>query len=118
MNNILVISKHGPYHQQCLRESLDMVLIFAAIDQQVTWLLEGAAVLSLVKNQRPSAQQQKDFTKAIGMLEIYDIESVYVCADALNEHGLSTDDLAIEVQIAYDNDKRALIKQVDKVVTL
>ena len=52
------------------------------------------------------------------MLEIYDIESVYVCADALNEHGLSTDDLAIEVQIAYDNDKRALIKQVDKVVTL
>ncbi|WP_346722396.1 hypothetical protein [Pseudoalteromonas ruthenica] len=39
----------------------------------------------------------------MGMLEFYDIESVYVCADALNEHGLRTDDLSIEVQLSYDN---------------
>ena len=49
MKNVLVISQHAPFDDQHIRESLDMALIFAAIDQNISWLLSADAVLALKK---------------------------------------------------------------------
>ncbi|WP_462158478.1 sulfurtransferase complex subunit TusC [Pseudoalteromonas sp. GB56] len=118
MKHILVISKNAPYAGQSLRESLDLVLIFAAIDQQVTWLLEEDAVYALAPDQQPKIVAHKDFTKAINMLEIYDVEDVYVCEKSLTARGLSLNTLSIDTHGADSQQIQTLIHQADHVVVL
>ncbi|MFY8273382.1 sulfurtransferase complex subunit TusC [Pseudoalteromonas sp. SSDWG2] len=118
MRKILVISKEAPYYHQSLKEALDMVLIFAAIDQQVSWLIENDAVLALTPSQSPKQLGHKDFTKAIKMLELYDVDQVYVCTDALTMHGLQSEELLIDVHKATSIQKQELISQADYVVVI
>ncbi|WP_105189847.1 sulfurtransferase complex subunit TusC [Pseudoalteromonas sp. T1lg48] len=118
MKHIVVISQRAPYHHQSLKEALDLVLIFAAIDQEVSWLLEGDAVLALSAQQQPKLLGQKDFTKALKMLELYDIDSIYVCAESLAARGLDDTSLILEVKSAHAQDKQALLAQASQVVVL
>ncbi|MEO2266054.1 sulfurtransferase complex subunit TusC [Pseudoalteromonas sp. YIC-656] len=118
MKHILIISKNSPYTGQSLRESLDTVLIFAAIDQKVTWLLEGDAVFALAPAQDPKSLQHKDFTKAIKMLEIYDVDDVYVCTKSIAARGLNQSSLTIDTLGADSAQKQALLSQADHVVVL
>ena len=118
MKHILVISQHAPYTAQTLRESLDMVLIFAAIDQTVTWLVEGDAVLALKKSQQPKLLQSKDFTKAIKMLALYDVDTIYACERSIADHGLVMGELFDSAHAVSAEQKQALIAQADEVITL
>ena len=53
MKDIMIISSHSPFDNMHTRDALDMALIFAAIDQNVSWLFQGSAVLALKSAQAP-----------------------------------------------------------------
>tara|TARA_B100002049_G_C15820746_1_gene266857 strand:- start:116 stop:472 length:357 start_codon:yes stop_codon:yes gene_type:complete len=118
MKNILVISQHGPFDDQHIRESLDTTLIFAAIEQNISWLLSGEAVLALKKNQQPELLGIKNYFKTIKTLELYDVENIYVCEKSLMDFNLSEDSLIIDVKVANFEQQRDLISQQHQVVTL
>ncbi|MEM0514438.1 sulfurtransferase complex subunit TusC [Pseudoalteromonas sp. YIC-827] len=118
MKHIVVISQQAPYAQQSLKEALDLLLIFAAIDQEVTWLIEGDAVFALAAEQQPKLLGQKDFTKALKMLELYDIDSLYVCAESLTDRGMDDSALILDVKTALTQDKQALLAKATQVVVL
>ena len=60
--------------------------------------LIGDGVLHLLKEQQPAAILQRHYAPTFKMLELYDIEEVYVCADSLAERGVTVDDLLIPVE--------------------
>ena len=52
------------------------------------------------------------------MLEIYDIDQVYVCQSALDLYQLTLAELSIDVHIVNTEQQRQLIAQQDQIVTL
>ncbi|TMO68040.1 sulfurtransferase complex subunit TusC [Pseudoalteromonas aurantia] len=118
MKNIMVISSHSPFDNMHTRDALDIALIFAAIDQNVSWLFQGPAVLALRSDQVPQEMGIKNFLKSIKMLEIYDIDQVYVCQSALDLYQLTLAELSIDVRIVNTEQQRQLIAQQDQIVTL
>ncbi|MEL0642144.1 sulfurtransferase complex subunit TusC [Pseudoalteromonas aliena] len=118
MINILVMSQSSPFDDLNIRDALDMTLIFAAVDQNVSWLFSGPAVLALKKHQQPSAIGIKDFFKNIKMLEIYDVENIYVCEKSLFDYGLSKHDLLVPVKTLNFSEQQALIRNQKHVVNI
>ena len=118
MKNILVISNKTPFDKMHIRESLDTCLIFAAIEQNISWLFKDHAVLALKAGYNLSNSGLKDFFKTLKTLEIYDVEQVYVCAESLKKYALTSDDLSIKITPLSLKDQQLLIKQQDHTVVL
>lgn len=118
MKNILVISQTSPFDKQNIRESLDLCLIFAAVEQNISWLLTDSALFALLKDQKPHSLSLKDYFKTIKTLEIYEVEQVYVCESALKLYGLTLEDFSIDVKALSLTEQQSLISQQDHLVTL
>tara|TARA_R110000851_G_scaffold87769_11_gene191369 strand:+ start:49661 stop:50017 length:357 start_codon:yes stop_codon:yes gene_type:complete len=118
MINVLVMSQCSPFDDLHIRDALDMTLIFAAVDQNISWLFSGPAVLALKKQQQPNMLGIKDFFKNIKTLEIYDVENIYVCEKSLLDYGLNKNDLLLDVQALNFDQQNALIKTQQHVVNL
>jgi tRNA 2-thiouridine synthesizing protein C len=118
MKNILVISNKAPFDKMHIRESLDTCLIFAAIEQNISWLFKDDAVLALKSGYNLSNSGLKDFFKTLKTLEIYDVEQVYVCAESLKKYALSSDDLSIEITPLSLEEQQSLITKQDHMVVL
>ncbi|RRS08289.1 sulfurtransferase TusC [Pseudoalteromonas sp. J010] len=115
---VLVISSKSPFDGSAIKDALDMTLIYAAVDQQVSWLFIDSAVLALQTNLDAPSLGLKDVFKQLKTLEIYDVDQVYACQSAMIEFNLSPNLLAIDVDIKDQQEISALIKQHDFVVTI
>ena len=96
--SFLLICRRAPYGQSLAREALDVALTAATFDQQVAMLFLGDGVLQLLKAQQPAVIAQKALDKQLAALPLYDIETVYVEAEALQQRGLALSDLALTAQ--------------------
>jgi len=96
--SFLLICRRAPYGQALAREALDVALTAATFDQQVALLFMGDGVLQLLKAQQPAAIAQKALDKQLAALPLYDVETIYVEADALQTLGLALSDLVLPAQ--------------------
>ncbi|MDP2635757.1 MAG: sulfurtransferase complex subunit TusC [Pseudoalteromonas sp.] len=118
MINVLVLSQHSPFDDMHIRDALDMTLIFAAIEQNISWLFTGPAVLALKENQNPESLGLKNYFKSIKTLEIYDVENIYVCEKSLLDYNLSKNDLIINAKPLNFKAQSQLISAQQQVVNL
>ncbi|MGL5407158.1 MAG: sulfurtransferase complex subunit TusC [Shewanella sp.] len=98
-NRVAFICSRGPHGQASGREGLDALLATSAFSEGVALFLIADGVLQLLKGQQPAAIMQRNYAPTFKMLELYDIEQIYVCADSLQERGLTTADLLIPVTL-------------------
>lgn len=106
MSKIAFISRRGPHGTASGREGLDALLATSALTESLALFLLGDGVLQLVREQSPQAILQRHYAPTFKMLELYDIEEVYVCADSLAERGLTASDLSIPVTLLSPADIR------------
>ncbi len=93
--SFLLICRHAPYGGSLARESLDVALTAATFDQRVAILFLGDGVQQLLRAQHPDAIAQRALDKQLAALPLYDVDTIYVEADALRARGLNTTDLAL-----------------------
>ncbi|CCQ11821.1 tRNA 5-methylaminomethyl-2-thiouridine synthase TusC [Pseudoalteromonas luteoviolacea B = ATCC 29581] len=117
MTKLLVISQSSPFSLSTLKDTLDMALIFAAVDADVSWLFTGSSVLSLIANQNPSHLGLKNQFKALKTLEIYDVDKLYVDEEQLRFFKISRNDLILDVKPIDLTQSQDFFAQFDKVVT-
>ncbi|MEN9534234.1 MAG: intracellular sulfur oxidation protein DsrF [Pseudomonadota bacterium] len=98
MNKIAFMCRRGPHGTSAGREGLDALLATSALTESLALFLVGDGVLQLVREQQPQTILQRHYAPTFKLLELYDIEEVYVCADSLTERGLTVDDLLIPVE--------------------
>ena len=55
-------------------------------------------VLNLLDGQNPELLLQKDFIRTFKLLDLYDIEQRFVCADSLDQYNLNTEQLIISAE--------------------
>lgn len=99
MTKIAFICRRGPHGTAHGREGLDALLATSALTESLALFLIGDGVLQLLNAQQPQAILQRHYAPTFRMLELYDIEEVYVCAASLAERGLTTADLLIPVTV-------------------
>jgi len=97
--SFLFICRRTPYGNSLAREALDVALTAATFDQTVAMLFMGDGVLQLLASQNPVAIGQKAFDKQLAALPLYDVNTIYVDADALSARGIETSRLNLPVQL-------------------
>jgi tRNA 2-thiouridine synthesizing protein C len=89
----LYINRKAPHGSIYAHESLEVVLIGAAFEQDVTLAFIDDGVYQLMKNQDTSAIGSKNFAPTFRALGDYDVNQIYVERESLEMRGLDKDDL-------------------------
>ena len=95
----LYVNRKAPYGTIYGLESLEVVLIGAAFEQDVSLAFLGDGVYQLTKGQDTKGLEVKNFSPAFRALEDYDVTKLYVEERSLQVRGLSASDLVVPVQV-------------------
>ena len=109
----------APHGNAISREGLDALLAATAFcdEEEIGVFFIDDGVLILLDGQNPELLLQKDFIRTFKLLDLYDIEQRFVCADSLDQYNLNTEQLIIS---AEKIDRTSLINklsQAEKVFT-
>jgi tRNA 2-thiouridine synthesizing protein C len=89
----LYVNRKAPHGTIYAHEALEVVLIGAAFEQDVTLAFIDDGVYQLLQNQDTGAIGTKNFAPTFRALGDYDVNQIYVERESLEKRGLSTDDL-------------------------
>ncbi len=98
----MYINRRAPYGTIYALEGLEVVLIGAAFEQDVSMAFIDDGVYQLVKGQDTSASGGiKNFSPTYNALGDYEVTKLYVDKESLEARGLSVDDL---MDITYEDE--------------
>ena len=117
MKKFMFVNRKAPYGTIYALESLEVVLIAATFDQDVSLAFVDDGVYELVKGQNTKAIGMKNFSPTYRALEGYDIEKLYVERESLEARGLSEDDLIVDVTVLSSAEMGALMEEQDVVLS-
>ena len=111
------INRKAPYGTIYALESLEVVLISAAFDQDVSLVFMDDGVYQLKKGQGTKAVGMKNFSPTYRALEGYDIEKLYVEKESLESRGLTEEDLIVDVEVLTAEEMATLMDEQDVVLS-
>ena len=89
----MYMNTKAPYGTIYALESLEVVLIGAAFEQDVSLAFIGDGVYQLTKGQNTESVGMKNFSPTYSALGDYDVNKIYVEQESLEERGLGLEDL-------------------------
>lgn len=101
MKKFMFVNRKAPYGTIYALEALEVVLISAAFDQDVSLAFLDDGVYQLVKGQNSSGIGMKNFSPTYRALGGYEIKKLYVEQESLDERGLKPDAL---MEITYEDE--------------
>ena len=97
IKKFMYLNRRAPYGTIYAWESLEVILIGAAFDQEVSLFFVDDGVYQLVKGGNTSESDMKNFMPTYRTLGDYGVRHMYVDQASLEARGLTTEDL-IEVE--------------------
>ena len=88
MKKVAIIISSLPHGNAKGREALDIALAASAINHISVFFVDDG-VFHLLPNQSPEHILMRDYIATFNMLELYDIEDIYVCESSLNTRNLA-----------------------------
>ena len=101
VKKFLYVNRKAPYGTIYALESLEVVLIGAAFEQDVALAFVDDGVFQLTKGQNTDGIGVKNFSPTFRALGDYDVQKLFVERESLEERGLSEDDL---MEIMYEDE--------------
>ncbi len=92
----MYVNRRAPYGTIYAQESLEVVLIAAALEQEVSLLFIDDGVNQLRKGQDTSEVGMKNFSPTFRALDMYDVENVYIERESMQERGMTEEDLLMD----------------------
>ena len=89
----MYVNRKAPHGSAYALESLEVVLIGAAFEQDVSLAFVDDGVFQLMQNQNTAAIGVKNFAPTFRALGDYDVSKIYVERESLEARGLGKDDL-------------------------
>ncbi len=117
MKKFMFVNRKAPYGTIYALESLEVVLIAATFDQDVSLVFIDDGVYELVKGQQTKGIGIKNFSPSYRALEGYDVEKLYVDRQSLEERGLTEKDLLVPVEVLDTAQMADLMEQQDVVLS-
>jgi tRNA 2-thiouridine synthesizing protein C len=113
----LYVNRRAPYGSIYAHESLEVVLIGAAFEQDVSLAFLGDGVYQLAKGQDTKALEVKNFSPTFRALEDYDVTKLYVEQEALEARGLTEADLVVPVQVVSAERMAEIMDEQDVILS-
>ena len=116
VKKIMHVMRQAPHGTIYTYEGLEMILIMAAYDQDISVTFIDDGVYALKKGQDTEGIEIKGFAKTFGALEGYDVEKLYVDKISLEERGLTENDLVVNVEVLSSAEIGKIMAKQDVVV--
>jgi len=116
IKKIMHVLRHAPHGTIYTYEGLEMILIMATYDQDISVVFIGDGVYALKKGQETSAIGIKGFARTFSALDGYDVEKLYVDQLSLEERGLTEDDLVVAVEVLSSEKIGSLMNEQDVII--
>jgi len=100
VKKFMYLNRRAPYGTIYAWESLEVVLIGAAFDQEVSLMFVDDGVYQLVKGSDTSESDMKNFMPTYRTLGDYGVRHMFVDQASLEARGLTTDDL---IEVAWED---------------
>ena len=113
----MFLNRKPPYGTIYALESLEVVLIAATFDQDVSLVFVDDGVYELLKGQNTKAAGIKNFSPTYRALDGYDVEKLYVERESLEARGLTPDDLVVPVEVLSSAEMADLMAEQDVVLS-
>ncbi len=113
----MFVNRSAPYGTIYALESLEVVLISAAFDQDVSLVFLDDGVWQLKKGQQTKGIEIKNFSPTYRALDGYDIEKLYVEKESMEARGLTEDDLLVDVTVMSKEEMGKLMDEMDVVLS-
>lgn len=101
VKQFLYVNRKAPHGTVYALESLEVVLIGAAFEQDVRVAFMDDGVFQIMKGQDTAGIGTKNFAPTYKALGDYDINKLYVEQESLDERGLTVDDL---MDLTYEDE--------------
>ncbi len=112
-----IINRSSAHGQANGRESLDLTLAMSAYNESLSLFFIGDGVYQLLAGHAPDAILQKHFQPLFKMLEMYDVENIYVCSGSLEQRALTVEQLLIEVTLLDTQQLQAKLALQDQLLS-
>jgi tRNA 2-thiouridine synthesizing protein C len=116
VKKIIIVFRHAPHGKAHSREGLDLALLSASFEQDVSLVFVDDGVLNLLAQQDPTKIGGRDFIATFKALPFYDIEKAFVCQGSLSSRGLTIQDCFIPVEAISYEAIRQLFETSDEVL--
>jgi tRNA 2-thiouridine synthesizing protein C len=117
IKKFLCVNRKAPYGTIYALESLEVVLIAAAFDQDMSLAFIDDGVYQIVKGQHTKGIDVKNFSPTYRALEGYDIEKLYVEKESMEARGLTTADFLVEVKVLTAPEMASLMETQDVILS-
>ena len=117
VKKFMFLNRKAPHGTVYALEGLEVVLITAAFDQDVSMVFTDDGVYQLMKGIDTKGIEVKDFSKTYRALEGYDIEKLYVDQVSMDARGLTEDDLIVDVTVLSVDEMASLMDEQDVVIS-
>ena len=109
----------APHGNAISREGLDALLAATAFcdEEEIGVFFVDDGVLNLLDGQNPELLLQKDFIRTFKLLDLYDIEQRYVCADSLQQFQLKPADFVLGCDVLSRQALLQRLQQCEKILT-
>ncbi len=117
VKKFLYVNRKAPYGTIYALEALEVVLIGAAFEQDVSLAFVGDGVYQLAKGQDTKGLGVKNFSPTFRALEDYDVTKLYVEQEALQTRGLSESDLVVPAEVVSAERMAEIMENQDVILT-
>jgi tRNA 2-thiouridine synthesizing protein C len=117
VKKFMFVNRKAPHGTIYALEGLEVVLISAAFDQDVSMVFADDGVYELIKGMNTKGIEVKDFSKTYRALDGYDIEKLYVEKESMDARGLTEDDLIVDVTVLSSEEMASLMAEQDVVIS-
>lgn len=117
VKKFMFLNRKAPHGTVYALEGLEVVLITAAFDQDVSMVFTDDGVYQLMKGIDSKGIEVKDFSKTYRALDGYDIEKLYVDQGSMDARGLTEDDLIVDVTVLSVAEMANLMAEQDVVIS-
>ncbi|MEI8327074.1 MAG: sulfurtransferase complex subunit TusC [Betaproteobacteria bacterium] len=117
VKKFMFVNRKAPYGTIYALESLEVVLITATFDQDVSLVFLDDGVYELLKGQQTKGIGIKNFSPSYRALDGYDVEKLYVDQHSLQQRGLSEADLLVPVEVLDAKAMGELMAQQDVILS-
>lgn len=114
---ILIICRKAPYGNSLAREALDIALTTSVFEQTLALLFMGDGVWQLMPRQDSMGIANKNLGKQLSALPLYDVNDLYIDADALEDRKLTADSLILSTKPLSSKEIGQFIDSFDTVLS-
>lgn len=117
VKRFMYINRRAPYGTVYALESLEVVLIGAAFEQDVSMAFIDDGVYEIKKGQDTKGVEMKNFSPTYRALEMYDVEKLYVERESMEARGLTEDDFIVPVQVLSSKELADLMEEQEVILS-